>query len=115
MWNKLKLSAWPKYTIFPIAFAITISLMAGPANSTPLSGTDSDNFESEVASLYIPMTPENNRWAYDLINSDDVNLSGVTGSGIRIALLDNGIDMRDARIASKVVARFDATHSVSGQ
>ena len=114
MWNKLKLSAWPKYTIFPIAFAITISLMAGPANSTPLSGTDSDNFESEVASLYIPMTPENNRWAYDLINSDDVNLSGVTGSGIRIALLDNGIDMRDARIASKVVARFDATHSVSG-
>ena len=114
MWNKLKLSACPKYTIFPIAFAITISLMAGPANSTPLSGTDSDNFESEVASLYIPMTPENNRWAYDLINSDDVNLSGVTGSGIRIALLDNGIDMRDARIASKVVARFDATHSVSG-
>ncbi len=114
MWNKLKLSAWPKYTIFPIAFAITISLMAGPANSTPIRGTDSDNFESEVASLYIPMTPENNRWAYDLINSDDVNLSGVTGSGIRIALLDNGIDMRDARIASKVVARFDATHSVSG-
>lgn len=114
MWNKLKLSAWPKYTIFPIAFAITISLMAGPANSTPLSGTDSDNFESEVTSLYIPMTPENNRWAYDLINSDDVNLSGVTGSGIRIALLDNGIDMRDARIASKVVARFDATHAVSG-
>jgi hypothetical protein len=114
MWNKLKLSAWPKYTIFPIAFAITISLMAGPANSTPLSGTDSDNFESEVASLYIPMTPENNRWAYNLIKSNEVNSLGITGSGIRIALLDNGIDMRDARIASKVVARFDATHSVSG-
>ena len=114
MWNKLKLSAWPKYTIFPIAFAITISLMAGPAHSTPLSGTDSDNFESEVASLYIPMTPENNRWAYNLIKSNEVNSLGITGSGIRIALLDNGIDMRDARIASKVVARFDATHSVSG-
>lgn len=110
----MKFLSWPKYAIYQIALVITISLMAGPANSTPLSGTDSDNFESEVASLYIPMTPENNRWAYDLINSDEVNSSGVTGSGIRIALLDNGIDMRDARIANKVVARFDATHSVSG-
>ncbi|MBV5268419.1 MAG: hypothetical protein JZU67_08005, partial [Burkholderiaceae bacterium] len=49
-----------------------------------------------------------------MIKSDEVNSSGITGAGIRIALLDNGIDMRDARIASKVVARFDATHAVSG-
>lgn len=114
MWNKLKFLDWPKHVTYQIALVITISLMAGPANSTPLSGADTDNFESEVASLSIPMTPENNRWAYDLINSDEVNSSGVTGAGIRIALLDNGIDMRDARIANKVVARFDATHSVSG-
>ena len=114
MWNELKFSAWPKYAIYQIALVITISLIAGPANSTPLNGTDSDNLGSEVASLYIPMTPENSRWAYNLIKSDEVNSSGITGSGIRIALLDNGIDMRDARIASKVVARFDATHAVSG-
>jgi len=114
MWNELKFPAWPRYAIYQIALVITISLIAGPANSTPLNGTDSDNLGSEVASLYIPMTPENNRWAYNLIKSDEVNSSGITGSGIRIALLDNGIDMRDARIASKVVARFDATHAVSG-
>ena len=89
--------------------------MAIPAHSFSSEDAESDNFTNEIASMSIPMTPENNRWAYDLINSDEVNASGVTGSGVRIALLDNGIDIRDARIASKVVARFDATHSVSGQ
>ncbi len=89
--------------------------MAIPAHSFSSEDAESDNFPNEIASMSIPMTPENNRWAYDLVNSDEVNASGVTGSGVRIALLDNGIDIRDARIASKVVARFDATHSVSGQ
>jgi len=100
---------------FHLAIALAIGLLAAPANSAVIKNDTSESLPTEVASMSIPMTPENNRWAYDLINSDEVNSDGITGSGIRIALLDNGIDMRDARIANKVVARFDATHSVSGQ
>lgn len=98
-----------------VAFALAIGLLAAPAYSAVIKNDVSENLVTEIASMSIPMTPENNRWAYDLINSDEVNSAGITGSGIRIALLDNGIDMRDARISSKVVARFDATYSVSGQ
>ena len=115
MFVLLRSRALPKFFGIQIASAVVISLMAAPANSATLASTDSDNFPNEIASMSIPMTPENNRWAYDLINSDEVNASGITGSGVRIALLDNGIDARESRIASKVIARFDATHSVSGQ
>lgn len=104
-----------KIAIHQLLFALTIFLIAAPANSAPIKSADYDNVDNEVASMSIPMTPTNNRWAYDLINSTEVNLSGITGSGIRIALLDNGIDTRDPKIGSKVIARFDATHSVSGQ
>jgi hypothetical protein len=115
MRNDLTSRVIRKFAIHQIVFAITICLIAAPANSAPIKSADYDNVDNEVASLSIPMTPSNNRWAYDLINSDEVNSSGITGSGIRIALLDNGIDTRDAKIAGKVIARFDATHSVSGQ
>jgi len=115
MWNVFRLRAFVKFFAFQTSLVFSFSLMAAPANSATLASTDSDNFPNEIASMSIPMTPENNRWAYDLINSDEVNASGITGSGIRIALLDNGIDARESRIASKVIARFDATHSVSGQ
>ena len=104
-----------KIAIHQLIFALTIFLIAAPAKSAPIKSADYDNFDNEVASMSIPMTPTNNRWAYDLINSAEVNASGITGSGIRIALLDNGIDTRDPKIGSKVIARFDATHSVSGQ
>ncbi len=115
MRNVFRSRAIRRFTIYQFIFAITFGWIAGPANSAQISSTDFGDGDSEVASLSIPMSPTNNRWAYDLINSDQVNASGVTGSGIRIALLDNGIDTRDSRIASKVIARFDATHSVSGQ
>jgi hypothetical protein len=115
MRNDLTSRVIRRFAIHQIVFAITICLIAAPANSAPIKSADYDNVDNEVASLSIPMTPSNNRWAYDLINSDEVNSSGITGSGIRIALLDNGIDTRDTKIAGKVIARFDATHSVSGQ
>lgn len=115
MRNDLTSRVIRRFAVHQVVFAITICLVAAPANSAPIKSADYDNVVNEVASLSIPMTPTNNRWAYDLINSDEVNSSGITGSGIRIALLDNGIDTRDSKIASKVIARFDATHSVSGQ
>jgi len=115
MRNDLTSRVIRRFAIHQIVFAITICLIAAPANSAPIKSADYDNVDNEVASLSIPMTPSNNRWAYDLINSNEVNSSGITGSGIRIALLDNGIDTRDTKIAGKVIARFDATHSVSGQ
>jgi subtilisin len=115
MWNVFRLRAFVKFVALQLSLAFSFSLMAIPAHSFSSEDAESDNFTNEIASMSIPMTPENNRWAYDLINSDEVNALGITGSGVRIALLDNGIDIRDARIASKVVARFDATHSVSGQ
>ena len=114
MWNCSRARVFHKFVLFQIAFAFTVSILTAPANAVSIKSTDSDDFASEVTSMSIPMTPENNRWAYDLINSDQVNASGINGAGTRIALLDNGIDMRDSRIASKVIGRFDATHSVSG-
>jgi hypothetical protein len=115
MWNVFRLRAFVKFVAFQTSLVFAFSLMAMPAHSFSSEDAELDYFPNEIASMSIPMTPENNRWAYDLINSDEVNAEGITGSGVRIALLDNGIDIRDARIASKVVARFDATHSVSGQ
>ena len=115
MWNGSRARVFHKFVLFQIALAFTVSILTAPANAVAIKSGDSDDFVNEVTSMSIPMTPENNRWAYDLVNSDVVNASGINGSGIRIALLDNGIDTRDARIAGKVVARFDATHSVSGQ
>ena len=114
MLNCSRARVFHKFVLFQIAFAFTVSILTAPANAVSIKSTDSDDFANEVTSMSIPMTPENNRWAYDLINSDQVNASGINGSGTRIALLDNGIDMRDSRIASKVIGRFDATHSVSG-
>jgi hypothetical protein len=115
MRNGLWSRVFPKIVTFQIALACATFFLVAPANAADIENTESDNFPNEIASMSIPMTPNNNRWAYELINSDEVNALGITGSGVRIALLDNGIDIRDARIASKVVARFDATHSVSGQ
>jgi hypothetical protein len=115
MWNGSRARVFHKFVLFQITLAFTVSILTAPANAAAIKSADSDEFVNEVTSMSIPMTPENNRWAYDLVNSDEVNASGVSGAGIRIALLDNGIDTRDSRIASKVIGRFDATHSVSGQ
>jgi hypothetical protein len=115
MWNGSRARVFHKFVLFQIALAFTVAILTAPANAVSIKSTDSDSLPNEVTSMSIPMTPENNRWAYDLVNSDEVNASGINGAGTRIALLDNGIDMRDSRIASKVIGRFDATHSVSGQ
>ncbi len=115
MWNGSRARVFHKFFLFQIALAFAISILTAPANAIAIKSVDSDEFVNEVTSMSIPMTPVNNRWAYDLIKSDQVIASGLNGSGIRIALLDNGIDTRDSRIASKVIAKFDATHSVSGQ
>lgn len=115
MWNGSRARVFHKFFLFQTALAFAISILTAPANAVAIKSVDSDEFVNEVTSMSIPMTPVNNRWAYDLIKSDQVIASGLNGSGIRIALLDNGIDTRDSRIASKVIAKFDATHSVSGQ
>ncbi len=82
--------------------------------STPQAIADDEIYDLEYSTLSVPMSPTNTRWAYQLIQSAEVNNSGVTGSGVTVALLDNGIDPRVASIAGKVVRRFDATYSVSG-
>ena len=54
-------------------------------------------------------------WAYDMVRADEAQALGVTGRGIRVAILDNGIDPRATGITGKVVASFDAVHSANGQ
>lgn len=101
---------------FAKVLALTLSSAILLFGFTPPSwAADEPQTTMDVASIYIPMTPTNNRWAYDLIKSNPVNSAGITGSGIKIALLDNGIDQRVTQISSKVVGRYDATYSVSGQ
>jgi hypothetical protein len=101
---------------FAKVLALTLSSAILLFGFTPPSwAADEPQTTMDVASIYIPMTPTNNRWAYDLIKSNLVNTAGITGSGIKIALLDNGIDQRVTKISSKVVGRYDATYSVSGQ
>ncbi len=56
-----------------------------------------------------------NGWAYDMVRADDANALGVTGRGIRVAILDNGIDPRATGITGRVVASFDAVHAANGQ
>jgi hypothetical protein len=101
---------------FAKVLALTLSSAILLFGFTPPSwAADEPQTTMDVASIYIPMTPTNNRWAYDLIKSNLVNTAGITGSGIKIALLDNGIDQRVTKISSKVIGRYDATYSVSGQ
>lgn len=56
-----------------------------------------------------------NGWAYDMVRADEAQALGVSGRGIRVAILDNGIDPRATGITGKVVGSFDALHVVNGQ
>lgn len=64
----------------------------------------------------LPVPPRaKNGWAYDMVKADRAHAMGYTGSGIRVAILDNGIDPRATGITGKVVANFDAIHAANGQ
>jgi Subtilase family len=54
-------------------------------------------------------------WAYDMVRADQAQALGVTGRGIRVAILDNGIDPRATGITGRVVASFDAVNAANGQ
>jgi hypothetical protein len=54
-------------------------------------------------------------WAYDMVRADEAQALGVTGRGIRVAILDNGIDPRATGITGRVVASFDAVNAANGQ
>lgn len=103
-----------KFFIRLVVFTTLAGSLSGALLPTPAVAQDAIN-PQEFSTLSIPMSPTNTRWAYQLINSASANSAGFTGSGVRVALLDNGIDHRVTSISSKVIARFDATNSVSGQ
>ena len=70
-----------------------------------------------ASALSLPFTPPRapNGWAYDMVRADQAQALGVTGRGIRVAILDNGIDPRATGITGKVVASFDAVNAANGQ
>jgi hypothetical protein len=72
---------------------------------------------SPASALSLPFTPPRapNGWAYDMVRADQAQALGVTGRGIRVAILDNGIDPRATGITGKVVASFDAVNAANGQ
>ena len=99
-----------KFLIF-----ISTSLIIIATNFPIVAAADDQLYIEDYSSLSIPLSPANNRWAYELINSSQANSAGFTGTGVKVALLDNGIDPRVINISSKVISRFDATYSISGQ
>ncbi|MEY4417746.1 MAG: hypothetical protein RIQ88_184 [Actinomycetota bacterium] len=48
-----------------------------------------------------------NSWSYRNVNADKVNALGVTGSGIRVAVFDDGQALTDPTMRSKVIAYKD--------
>jgi subtilisin family serine protease len=49
-----------------------------------------------------------------MIRADQAQAMGFTGDGIRVAILDNGIDPRATGITGKVVASFDGVNAANG-
>jgi hypothetical protein len=70
-----------------------------------------------ASAAQLPQVPPRakNGWAYDMIRADQAQAMGFTGNGIRVAILDNGIDPRATGITGKVVASFDGINAANGQ
>ena len=69
---------------------------------------------SALSPVFVPPRSPSG-WAYDMVRADEAQALGVTGRGIRVAILDNGIDPRATGITGRVVASFDAVHAANGQ
>ena len=69
---------------------------------------------SALSPVFVPPRSPSG-WAYDMVRADEAQALGVTGRGIRVAILDNGIDPRATGITGKVVASFDAINAANGQ
>lgn len=84
---------------------------------TPASQATEPNW-SELTSADAPIASQSKRapngWAYDMVRANDAHDLGFTGEGVRVAILDNGIDARATGITSKVVDRFNALYVVNG-
>jgi hypothetical protein len=89
--------------------ALAMSLVA--LIPAPASAAETANNPS--ASNTVPARAKNG-WAYDMVRADEAHALGFTGRGIRVAILDNGIDPRAKGITGKVAANFDAIHAANG-
>ena len=93
--------------LFPALLAALLAL-----SPLPVSAAE----DSEKSTQSTPVSPRaKNGWAYDMVRADEAHAMGYRGQGVRVAILDNGIDPRATGITGKVVASFDAVHGVNGQ
>ena len=93
--------------LFPALFAALLAL-----SPLPVSAAE----DSEKSTQSTPVSPRaKNGWAYDMVRADEAHAMGYRGQGVRVAILDNGIDPRATGITGKVVDSFDAVHGVNGQ
>jgi subtilisin family serine protease len=93
--------------LFPALLAALLALSPLPASAAE---------KSEKTTQSAPVSPRaKNGWAYDMVRADEAHAMGYTGQGVRVAILDNGIDPKISEISSRVVATYDAVHGVNGQ
>ena len=89
---------------------LSVSVIASSLAIVPFAAIPASALSQVVVP---PRSPSG--WAYDMVRADEAQALGVTGRGIRVAILDNGIDPRATGITGKVVASFDAVHAANGQ
>jgi len=79
----------------------TIESQLSDATDTPLENSE------EASLVEIDLTPS--QWYRSLLGSDKLSLEGITGEGVTVAVLADGVDDRHPDLIGQVLPGYDAT------